>query len=289
MREILERLYFGVTRLLGRLSGRYYFEDYVRVYPDGVAYNRLGIRKRRVGDIHRTNFLNHQKFYRFAAQFVAGQQGSRAADIGCGSGYGCEILRQAGAAEVHGCDLSRQSIRFAKRRFSGVATFSVQPITDLAGYADADFDVTVCSEVLEHIKEYDLEDRAVAELARITRPGGIVVIGTPNLEMTSDHGFSFAEMDALVRRHFERFVIFENALLPFDARRADWEERMREGCTGVIVSQAIDLSETLIPVGVEPEVKKGIPAGLYHLGEIAVDTRLLHNTHSWAVVAVANA
>src|SRR5690606_19087351 len=161
-----------VTHTIGRISGRYYFEDYGRVYPDGVRYDRLG-RLREVREEDVRNFLNHQKFYRFAGQFAPGR---RVADVGCGSGYGCEILKQSGALEVHGCDVSRTALAFARERFGGIAEFTEQGISDLHGYTDASFDVTISSEVLEHIKEYGLEAKALDELRRVTRAGGIVII-----------------------------------------------------------------------------------------------------------------
>lgn len=232
------------------------------------------------------NYLNHRKFYEFAAQFV---EGRRVVDVGCGSGYGCEILAGAGAAGVHGCDVSERAVAYARDRFRGVADFRVQGITDLRGYAAGSFEVTVSSEVLEHIEEYGREDDAVRELKRVTAPGGVLVVGTPNVELTDDHGFTFDEIDALFRRHFRDYVVFENALVPFGARRELWAARQREGRTGVVVSERIDLDQTFLPGGEAAEVKTGLAPGTFRVGGVEVDTTLLHNTHSWVVIAVAPA
>jgi 2-polyprenyl-3-methyl-5-hydroxy-6-metoxy-1,4-benzoquinol methylase len=280
-RRIVRTIYYRCTRFLGRLWGRYYVEDYGRVYPDGIAFTRLGHRRRTRPDDLR-NFVNHQRFYRFVAQFVPGRD---VVDVGCGSGHGAEILARAGARSIHACDVSQRAVKFARRRFGQFAQFSTQGITDLRDYADAAFDVTISSEVLEHIKEYGREREALAELRRVTRPDGIVVIGTPNAELLGDHGFSFDEIRTLVRSCFTDFVIFENALVPYGAARTSWVARSEAGNTGVIISEAIDLDETVVPPNVAPELKRGLSPGWYEAGSLRIDTTTLHNTHSWVVVA----
>src|SRR5208283_4030207 len=135
---------------------------------------------------------------------------------------------------VSGADASNRAVLYARKHYDDIAEFSVQLITDMASYHDRQFDLTVCSEVLEHIKEYGKEDLALEEINRITRPGGIVVIGTPNSELRGDHGFSFEEMNALMQKHFAQFCIFENALEPFGPRVEDWQRRLSQGRTEVI-------------------------------------------------------
>jgi SAM-dependent methyltransferase len=278
-----KRLTSPLTHFVGRITGRYYFEDFMRVYPGGIAYNRLGL-KRRVRPHDLKNFRNHMKFYEFAAQFALGQ---RAIDVGCGSGYGCKILRDAGAAEVHGTDVSRQALRFAHKHYGPDASFTRQSITDLHAYPDEFGDLVVSSEVLEHIKEYGLQSRALDELRRVTKPGGLLIVATPNSELLGEHGFSWSELSSLFASRFDDFCIFENALVPFDpeARRA-WEERLASGRTGIIVSERIALDETVIPDGVTPEVKRGEAPGPLEFSNRTIDTDRLHNTHSWVALAV---
>ena len=278
---VVNRVYGIFGHWFGRVTGRYYFEDFIRVYPDGVYYNRLGMR-RPASEEARRNFANHLKFYRFAAQFARGR---RVADVGCGSGYGSKVLREAGAAGVVGFDISKSSIAFAKSHFADYASFHVRNAVDLQAPA-ASVDVSLSSEVLEHVKEYGKEQAAIEEMARITRPGGLLVMGTPNSELMGDHGFYFDEMQALMRRNFRQFVIFENALVPAGERRSDWERRAAAGETGVVVSQNVDLAETPSAGGQSTELKRGLPPGRYEFGEYAVDTGLLHNTHSWSVLAI---
>jgi 2-polyprenyl-3-methyl-5-hydroxy-6-metoxy-1,4-benzoquinol methylase len=283
VRHTGKRMVFPVTHAIGRLTRTWYFEDHVRVYPDGIAYNRLGLRRRASDDDVR-NFRNHRRVYRFAAQFVRGRS---VADIGCGAGYGAQTLKEAGAAEVHACDISRSSLRFARRRYGSYASFTRQTIVDLHAYADDSFDVVVSSEVLEHIKEYGLEAKAVDELKRILKPGGLLMLGTPNSELLGEHGFSLDEIEGLFAPRFETLRVFENAFVPVEhrAKRA-WEERLARGAVATVVSVDVDFDDAVLPRGRTVELKRGLEPGELTVGPYRVDTRLLHNTHGWIVLAV---
>lgn len=283
------QVYLKITHFIGRLTRKYYFEDYDRVYPDGLRFNRLGRRMKYTRD-DRNSYLNHQKFYKFAAQFVNGKVVS---DIGCGSGHGCKILNESGADKVFGTDVSKSTISYAKLKFGQYARFSIQTCTDLKLYADDSFDVTVCSEVIEHLKEYSKEDITLEELRRVTKRDGIIILCTPNSELLREHGLSFTELSSLMERHFHSFVIFENALIDVGLEtdsRSMWQQRLATGKTGVIISENINLSETVFfeldPAKSDNLLKEGIPAGTYKFKNIDINTLLLHNTLSFVVVII---
>jgi hypothetical protein len=83
-------------------------------------------------------------------------------DVGCGMGYGLEILRRS-AASVRGQDLDS--------RLSGPSVY-IRPLSELESAA---VDVCVAVDVVEHV----VDDAAfVADLARIARRR--VIITTPN-------------------------------------------------------------------------------------------------------------
>ena len=283
LRAFFKKIYNFLTHSFGKITGNYYWEDYVRVYPNGIIFDRFGRRKKPSrNDIN--NYKNHRKFYIFASQFVRNKLVS---DVGCGSGYGCKILKEEGKARhVDGTDMSKASIDFAKSRYGEYAFFTVQGITNLCKYPAKSFDIAICNEVLEHVKDYKLENKALAELKRILIDNGLMIIGTPNSEMMEDHGFSFDEICLLFKNHFKKFLIFENALVPFLGKKNLWLKRLAEGKTGVIISEKIDLSETVLPEGLIPEIKKGISVKKLKFADYIIDTSLLHNTHSWIILAI---
>ena len=275
-----------LRRVLAKISGRNYVEDFVRVYPNELVYNEKGESVSYTSE-HHSNFLNHCKFYEFASQYL-NKGKSVVLDAGCGSGYGTKILKEGGAAEVHAFDLSSHAIEFAHRNFSDFADFRTCGITDLAVYEGKEFDLVTCSEVLEHIKEYGREREALIQLRNVMKPGGMLVLGTPNDEMLPNHGFSFREMEDLLKEVFSQYLILEHALLPPSQRLHLWENRLAAGETGFCVAQEINFDETVCDEAISSEIcKPGREAGEFERNGIKVNTQNLHNTHSWVVLAMA--
>jgi 2-polyprenyl-3-methyl-5-hydroxy-6-metoxy-1,4-benzoquinol methylase len=273
-----------LRRVLAKISGRNYVEDFVRVYPNELMYNEKGESVSYTSE-HHSNFLNHCKFYEFASQYLDKGK-SVVLDAGCGSGYGTKILKEGGAAEVHAFDLSSHAIEFAHRNFSEFANFRTCGITDLGVYEGKEFDLVTCSEVLEHIKEYGRERDALIQLRNIMKLGGILVLGTPNDEMLPDHGFSYREIDSLFGSVFDNYLIIENALLPPLQRLHLWNKRLSTGDTGICVDQEINFEETVFDKAISSnECKDGIESGEVEVNGFKVNTTMLHNTHSWIVLA----
>ena len=271
-----------ILRWIAARTGKYYVEDYVRVYPGKQVFDKAGQPVQATGE-HLNNYLNHCKYYQFAAQFV--HPGTRALDAGCGSGYGARILKDAGAHSVDAFDISEHALNFALEHFGDVATFRQCGITNLVDYVADSYDLVTCSEVLEHIKEYGKEALALAELKRVMRPNGLLVLATPNDEMLPDHGFSFSEIDSLCKSAFSKHLIIENALLPFGDQFHLWEKRLQGKQVGLCIQQTINLKETVLPPDESPQLKPGEPVGVREFADISIDTNLLHNTHSWIVLA----
>lgn len=108
--------------------------------------------------------------------------GMRLLDAGCGSGrHLCEALRTSGVDCV-GVDLNWDDLCKTKGYLSlidgeGTGGWIVAraDVTRLP-FSDGSFDVVVCSEVLEHIVE---NRRAVAELVRVLKPAGDLIVTVP--------------------------------------------------------------------------------------------------------------
>lgn len=103
----------------------------------------------------------------------------RVLDIGAGPG----VFTAALVERAHGCwvvDLSFEMIALARRQLPPAvaerAAFAVGAIERLP-FADEAFDTVVCIGVFQYL---DAVSEAMAELARITRPGGQIVLSFPN-------------------------------------------------------------------------------------------------------------
>lgn len=96
-------------------------------------------------------------------------RGLRILDAGCGVGAFSEPL--VAANTVHGVDFSAKSLEFAAGR--GLETL----VGDLAAlpFADGWFDLVLCIGVIQLIDDHR---RVLRELARVTRPGGALLVQT---------------------------------------------------------------------------------------------------------------
>lgn len=102
---------------------------------------------------------------------------ARVLDFGCGTGNLSRHLARSGY-DVDACDVSAAMIAEARRLDGGSVRWSVLGgETAALPYADAAFDAVVASSVLEYVP--DLE-RVLVELARVTRPGGVLLVTVPD-------------------------------------------------------------------------------------------------------------
>lgn len=86
-------------------------------------------------------------------------------EIGCSSGYYCDVLRAKGwSTSYAGCDFSTSFVTLARRRLPGVE-FEVQDATRLT-YPDASRDVVVSGCCILHIADYAAAIREAARVAR---------------------------------------------------------------------------------------------------------------------------
>ena len=98
-------------------------------------------------------------------------------DAGMGGGRLCVELDRRGW-NVAGIDIASGMVEFARARLPHARERLIQASIDDLPFADESFDAVVATGVLEFMGA-DLR-RAVEELARVLRPGGIAVVSFPN-------------------------------------------------------------------------------------------------------------
>jgi SAM-dependent methyltransferase len=125
---------------------------------------------------HATDSAYNAHYDRPAVLALVGDvQGQRLLDVGCGAGHYLEELLARGA-DVVGIDGSDRMVEHARHRVGDRATVMQHDLEQpLTFAADSSFDGAVLPLVLHHI---DGRAQLLAELARVLRPGGWLVMST---------------------------------------------------------------------------------------------------------------
>lgn len=130
-------------------------------------------------DIRGNIFLEHMHRYRMALRYCTGKD---VLDIACGEGFGSDILA-AVARSVIGVDISDAAVRHAGAQYRrDNLEFRTGSAADIP-LPSASVDVVVSFETIEHISEHDA---MLDEIRRVLRPGGVLVISTPDKATYTD-------------------------------------------------------------------------------------------------------
>lgn len=163
------------------------------------------------------------------------EEGQSVLEAGCGYGRLSRSLLAQPGIRWTGIELSPAMARHCRDQLPGAPPVLRADVSELP-FATDSFDRVLCSGVLMHLEN---EKQALAELVRVTRPGGLLVVSGNNLL----HPLGpVVHLRALLRRHYvQRFH-----LASFYRRRLE-----RLGCR----LQAV-YGDTLLGVGVQ------LPAGV---------------------------
>jgi SAM-dependent methyltransferase len=98
----------------------------------------------------------------------------RVLEVGCGLGHLLGFLSEW--YEVFGVDINAWALSEARRNVPG-GHFAVLSAEQLRPFLDGSFHVVIAKHVVEHLSD---PDRAIAEMARVLVPGGMLLLATPN-------------------------------------------------------------------------------------------------------------
>jgi demethylmenaquinone methyltransferase / 2-methoxy-6-polyprenyl-1,4-benzoquinol methylase len=112
-----------------------------------------------------------RRWRRIVARLVAAKPGDLVLDIAAGTGTSSRAFTESGARCV-ACDFSLGMLRAGARRPAGRVTFAAGDALALP-FADQVFDVVTISFGLRNVAD---PDSALAEMLRVTKPGGRLVI-----------------------------------------------------------------------------------------------------------------
>ena len=156
----------------------------------------------------------HDKVLTILGRLVDLKPGPHVLDIGAGQGALSARLKDAGA-RVSACDVVPEQFDVPGVEFRAVTSDGRLP------FDDASFDAALAIEVLEHI---DGHDRFFAEVARVLRPGGMVMFTTPNILsfksrlrfLFTGFFYSFGPLEPFTRDPVSQHIA------PFSVNRYEW-------------------------------------------------------------------
>lgn len=149
------------------------------------------------------HWKNKSGFWRFnamrfdtIASFI--DRKGRALDVGCGLGHFCRYLKAVYPwLRVEGCDFSPAAVSIA-RKYGEADDYFVCSGYNIVRPSGA-YDVVVAQEIIEHLSDVPA---FLAELHRVTKPGGTIIVTTPMKQ---------ADRDVSSHDHVREFTLKELA------------------------------------------------------------------------------
>ena len=188
------------------------------------------------------------------------KDGQRTLDIGCGLGYAVRQYAARKKIEAHGIDYSEKMIEAARELsrnnqedLKGTVNFQTANVLELP-YEDGYFDVVSSSRCLMALLAWELQRRALVEVARVLKPGGTLVLmegtfeGLDKLNYVREQ-FNLAPIAADGRDRLFTLKFHEPELLDFCQSLYDCERIQRFGMYYFI-------TRVIHPLMVAPEAPK---------------------------------
>lgn len=165
-----------------------------------LADNRTERHDSSVGTLPPARTEVHIRRYTLAARYAKNAQ---ALDIACGTGYGSALLSDLGATSVTGLDIDQACVEYAKKYHARSNTRYAVADAAETNLESESCDLITSFETIEHTSD---PSAVIAELARVLKPSGVLVISTPNdLGLTDFHEHSLTpdQFNQIVATRFE--------------------------------------------------------------------------------------
>ncbi|MBU4204594.1 class I SAM-dependent methyltransferase [Patescibacteria group bacterium] len=122
------------------------------------------------------NWKNHLKYFLeyFSSHIKKDNSKTTLLDVGCGAGLISKELLKYGF-KIYGVDFSSEAIKFAKIENPGI-DFQHSSIYELP-FSNESFDIIICLGVFQTVAD---PDKAIAEMTRVLKKSGILIIRTLN-------------------------------------------------------------------------------------------------------------
>lgn len=119
-------------------------------------------------------WAHHIARYKFACQYCTKKI---VLDIGCGAGYGAEMLLKEGQArQVVGLDIDLEQIRIE----TTLGLNWIQGDAMMLPFNDESFELITAFEIIEHL---NTPEKALKEIKRVLKKGGLAIISTPRRDL----------------------------------------------------------------------------------------------------------
>src|SRR3989344_808396 len=147
-------------------------DDYWKMQFDTNAKKYTG--EHEISGWSKESLKNQFSYFKYYYRNLVHDNNKMILDIGCGPGLYCRYLAKRN--KVWGLDYSEEVIFKASNKSHKSIKFTVGNAYNLP-YQKKKFDVVLCFGILQTLSR---PDKAIAEIARVIKPGGILFISTLN-------------------------------------------------------------------------------------------------------------